>query len=55
MSDQYGRTVILTTDASGDHYQVNGLSGEQFTVTFPHGTSFDQVFSSINAMAPSGS
>jgi hypothetical protein len=52
-NDQYGRTVSMVTQSGNDVYTVTG-TGSSFTVSYPHGTSQSQAYSSINAHAPAG-
>ena len=56
--DNYGRDVSLTVIGDQDTYTVvdntgHGVDGTSFTVSFDNGAPLSQVYSTINAMAPS--
>ena len=50
-TDQYGRTVVFSTDDVTDTYSVTS-DGASFVLEFPAGTDTERVYDTINAMAP---
>ena len=50
--DQYGRTVVLETDGVTDTYSISDGQGTTFTIQQPAGTPQEQVYETINSMAP---